>query len=244
MFLSLSACPMGSDQHASTDSTSHPRRYIDLLAHIFCVKNWQYFAIVLKPRKFESQTQLHVLISIKTCSYLETSLTNRTSLAICVVASLALGACATTSQLTTPPLDVSFESDETRADVREFVVLTSRTYLYDANRTREEVQGVPCVIQGHGFQLAYTTPANVRLPTFGIRSSELSMTCTWEEQPRYQPLHVRNLTQESIQSSGTSGGLLGVVLTAGIAAVRGNQEDDSYSYRTPNMDLNERPPFN
>lgn len=171
-------------------------------------------------------------------------MTKSKSLATCLVASLALISCASTSQLTTPPLEVSFGSAEDRTNIRDFVVLTSRTYAYNANRSRNEVEGVPCTIQGEGFHLAYTTPANVRLPVFGLQTRELSMTCTWQEEQRFQPLFVRNLTQESIESSGTSGGLLGVVLTAGIAAVRGNREDDRYSYRTPNMELNERPPFN
>lgn len=167
---------------------------------------------------------------------------NQTRLATCVAAIVALSSCASNSQLSTPPIEVSFQSEQARSQTSQFVVLPSRTYLFDANRKRNEIEGVPCQIKGNGFQVTYTTPANVRLPTYGIETADLEMTCTWEDERRFQPLHVRNLTLESIQSSGVHGGLVGVVVTAGIAAGRGNRPDDRYSYRLPEMELNERPP--
>lgn len=165
---------------------------------------------------------------------------NRTKVAGAMSIALILSACATPPPKT-PPVEPTFTSAAARQSVKKFVVLPSRTYAYTAERKREEKQGVPCRIKGSGFTVDYRTPANVRLPVYGLDTSELSMTCEYEGSTKFENLSVRNLTAERIADSGNSGGFLGVIIAASISSARGNQPDDDYTYERPDMELNSRP---
>ncbi|MEM9107254.1 MAG: hypothetical protein AAGC96_16505 [Pseudomonadota bacterium] len=165
---------------------------------------------------------------------------NRMSAAGAGATAILLSACATPPP-TTPPVEASFTSASAQADVQKFVVLASRTYAYGPDRKRTEKKGVPCTIKGKGFQVRYNSPANVRLPVYGLNTSELSMTCQYEGSTRFEALSVRNLTAERIADSGSAGGLVGAIVAISISSARGNQPDDDYTYETPDMDLNRKP---
>lgn len=156
------------------------------------------------------------------------------------VIAVLLSACATPPP-TTPPVEATFTSASAKADAQKFVVLASRTYAYAPDRKRTEKKGVPCTIKGNGFRVSYNTPANVRLPVYGVKTSELSMTCQYEGSARFEALSVRNLTAERIADSGAAGGLVGAIVAISISSARGNQPDDDYTYETPDMDLNRKP---
>ena len=153
---------------------------------------------------------------------------------------LMLSACVTPAPKT-PPAEPNFISAAERQKVKKFVVLSSRTYAYSADRKRIEKEGVLCQIKGNGFSVNYRTPANVRLPVYGPATSELSMICDYQGSKRFENLSVRNLTAERIANSGMSGGLVGAVIAASISSARGNQPNDDYTYERPDMELNRKP---
>lgn len=150
---------------------------------------------------------------------------------------LVLTGCNTTSTLTTPPVEASFSSAAKRGDVEKYVILQSRTTALNDQKRREQVDGVPCAVRGDGFSLSYKTPANLRIPVFGVKTSDLSMSCTYKGSKKYKPIGVRNLTAERIANSGAGGGLIGSLIASGIAASRGNKPGDDYTYNRPNMFL-------
>ena len=160
--------------------------------------------------------------------------------AVAISAACFLSACLSAKKPTTPPVEAQFATAEAQSSVQKYVVLDSHTFVYNANRRRVELKGVPCTVKGNGFTVSYTTPANLRLPVYGPNTSDLSMTCQYEGDERFKNIEVRNLTAESISNAGASGGFIGSLVATGIAAGRGNRANDEYTYSTPSMFLNEK----
>lgn len=166
---------------------------------------------------------------------------NRKNAAILLSTMAILAGCQTTQTIVTPPVQVTFSEVEVQNSVQKYVNLPSRTFAFDSKGKRSEQIGTPCEISSHGFSASYVTPATVSLPVFGLNTSDLTMTCTINEQQRSKSIGVVNLTADSIRSSGASGGLIGAVVASGIAGVRGNRPNDNYSYHPLNLDLNDKP---
>jgi hypothetical protein len=158
---------------------------------------------------------------------------------IAVGVACLLSGC-TTKAPSTPPVEPQFGTTEAQSAVQKYVVLDSHTYVY-AGSKRVETQGVPCKVSGSGFAMAYASPANLRLPVFGVKTSDLSMTCTHDGNEKYKTIKVRNLTSEGIANAGANGGLIGAVIGMGIAGARGDRANDEYTYQSPIMVLNEKP---
>lgn len=150
-----------------------------------------------------------------------------------------LAACQTTRTLSTPPVTAQFSSETVRKDVEKYVILQSRTTALNDKKRRVETDGVPCAVEGNGFSLNYRTPANLKLPVFGVRTSDLSMSCTYEGAKKYKSIKVRNLTAERIANAGAGGGLIGSLIASGFAASRGNKPGDDYTYASLSMFLDQ-----
>ena len=166
----------------------------------------------------------------------------RLPMTVCTVSlAMFLTACESTRTLTTPPVTAKFSSQAARADVEKFVILQSRTTALNDKKKRVEIDGVPCTVDGNGFSLDYKTPANLQLPVFGVKTSDLSMSCTYKGTKRFKSIKVRNLTAERISNAGAGGGLIGSLIASGIAASRGNKPGDDYTYLTPKMFLDSDP---
>ncbi len=171
---------------------------------------------------------------------MKSNATKRSFLLISLIPFLIAG-CMTT-KITTPPVEVSFSSGTARDEVQRYIVLPSHTMIYNADGKSEQKDGVPCVVKGERFSVKYVSPANLRLPVFGPDTSDISMICTFQGEEKFENLESRNLTMEKISNSGASGGLIGAVVAITVASARGNRPNDEYSYETPLMYLNRRPP--
>ncbi|KIC36439.1 hypothetical protein RA27_22040 [Ruegeria sp. ANG-R] len=156
------------------------------------------------------------------------------------IAALGLSACASTplQEITTPPVEPKVTS---KAPVQKYVTLPARTFIYAENGKRAELAGIKCKLRGDKFHTSYQTPANVKLPVYGLETSALNLACRHQNKDVHETVGVRNLTSEQIAGSGAQHGLIGSLLASGIAAGRGNRPNDNYTYRTPYMALNEKP---
>lgn len=164
----------------------------------------------------------------------------KTPMTVCAVLLAGfLAACQTNRTLSTPPVEARFGSETVRSNVEKFVILQSRTTALNDRKRRVDVDGIPCSVKGDGFSLTYHTPANLKLPVFGVRTSDLSMSCTYKGARKYKSIKVRNVTAERIANSGAGGGLIGSLIASGIAASRGNKPGDNYTYVSPTMFLDQ-----
>ncbi len=162
----------------------------------------------------------------------------KTPMTVCAVFLAGfLTACQSTRTLSTPPVEARFSSETARNNVEKYVILQSRTTALNEKKRRVDVDGIACSVRGDGFSLNYRTPANLKLPVFGVRTSDLSMSCAYQGSRKYKSINVRNVTAERIANAGAGGGLIGSLIASGIAASRGNKPGDDYTYASPTMFL-------
>jgi len=151
--------------------------------------------------------------------------------------SFLLSGCVTTQNISKATIEPVFASQTARNTVQRYVVLDSRTTSLDADRRRVEVVDVSCKLIGTGFQLAYTTPANVKIPVYGPRSSDLTMVCQYKGDRYTKNIPVFNETRDDIENAGAQGGFLGSIIMMTYAETRGDKADDVYTYRKPHLHL-------
>jgi hypothetical protein len=90
-----------------------------------------------------------------------------------------------------------------------------------------EMAGATCSLAATGFSATMTSPAKVRVPLYRNQSSTLAVTC---QKPGFQKGMVTvapfDETRRSRLASGSSGGLLGVVVVAAVDAAADNSKND------------------
>jgi hypothetical protein len=90
-----------------------------------------------------------------------------------------------------------------------------------------EMAGATCSLAATGFSATMTSPAKVRVPLYRGQSSTLAVTC---QKPGFQKGMVTvapfDETRRSRLATGSSGGLLGVVVVAAVDAAADNSKND------------------
>jgi hypothetical protein len=101
-----------------------------------------------------------------------------------------------------------------------------RTYQ-KSDQGEVEMAGATCSLAATGFSATMTSPAKVRVPLYRNKSSTLAVPC---QKPRFQKGMVKvapfDETRRSRLASGSSGGLLGVVVVAAVDAAADNSKND------------------
>jgi len=128
------------------------------------------------------------------------------------------------------PVDVTWTSTQNQTALRGYDATFVRSYIEKENQSKTETTGVACDFQGSGFNGAVQTPGIVNLPAFGAGSRPVTFTCTNGDETVVKQAIPYNVTSEERISAGASGGLLGVIVMAGVDAAR-DKSADTWGYR-------------
>lgn len=148
-----------------------------------------------------------------------------------VLSALLLGAaCTPAVEVTSRPVDVTWTSTQNQTALRGYDATFVRSYNEREGQSKTETTGVACDFQGSGFNGAVQTPGIVNLPSFGAGSRPVTFTCTNGEETVVKQALAYNVTSEERIAAGASGGLLGVIVMAGVDAAR-DKSADTWGYR-------------
>ncbi|SMX36535.1 hypothetical protein [Maliponia aquimaris] len=149
---------------------------------------------------------------------------------------LILTACVKYSEITTPPQTVTFTEARAQSAATGFTDTIFRSFRSTAKGTRDdqELIGLRCTLQGNGFKASFVTPAILRMPAYKGAADPASVTCGDKADSATETLPPINMTLARMnQSTSSSGGLLGVALTAaakGIAKAARDPLKDEFNY--------------
>ncbi|MBY6120220.1 MULTISPECIES: hypothetical protein [Mameliella] len=149
---------------------------------------------------------------------------------------LLLAACVEYAEVKTPPQSVSFTESRAQAAVRGYSETTFRSFrsTEKGRKDNQELVGVRCSLTGTGFKAAFVTPAIVKMPAYQGAADPIAVTCRTDKDRTDKTVKPINMTLLRMnQSSTTSGGILGVALTAaakGIAKAARDPLKDEFNY--------------
>lgn len=144
---------------------------------------------------------------------------------------LVLGAaCTPAIEVTTQPVDVTFTSNASQPALTGYDATFVRSYVAEGNQSKTETTGASCTFQGSGFNGLVQTPSIVNLPVFGAGSRPVTFSCTDGKATVVRQAIPYNVTSDEKIAAGANGGLLGVIVMAGVDAAR-DKSDDAWGYR-------------
>ncbi len=165
----------------------------------------------------------------------------------------ALGACATPMEVShvteisslagRQGVDVyAAQRERGRTDVPRYrgdQVVEVRTYHATAEdygeSVGEEFAGAQCTLKASNYNAKFQTPAKVRVPLYGAKSSPLDLTCQHpDHRTRNKVFPFYNKTHSDRLAVGANGGLAGVLV---VAAVNGLSDSGEDEYRYPILQL-------
>ncbi len=100
-----------------------------------------------------------------------------------LILGVTLGLTACVSPSTVTPLDVTFTQKTSKAPKSiqhvKITTTTKREIETDAGRLGHDINDVKlsCNLKANSFKAAFTTPATVRIPSYGSASEKLTITC-------------------------------------------------------------------
>lgn len=170
-----------------------------------------------------------------------------------VILPLVLGACA-------KPLEVSHVTEISSLAGRQGVdvyaaerergldapryrgdqVVEMRTYSakpteYGGETVGREFSGAQCILKAANYTAKFQTPAKIRVPLYGAKTSPLDVTCEHpDHQTRNKVFAFYNKTHADRLAAGQSGGLAGLLIVAAYNGLADSGEDE---YRYPLLKL-------
>ncbi|WP_049641258.1 hypothetical protein [Candidatus Rhodobacter oscarellae] len=147
-------------------------------------------------------------------------------------------ACSTKSEKILAPeseaTNITLRSGQSRDAILGFrateVVVTSN---------KEELEAVPCRIDGTEFFAEFTAPATVNLPSYGPDSKSIRLSCEVEGQKAEKVIAAENLSAAARQGNSVATAvLLSPIVGVAMAASAGKHKDgDAYGYKDIKLEL-------
>lgn len=129
------------------------------------------------------------------------------------------------------------EIEDSYAGEQTLPIRTLTTEGANAFVRGDEITGSICEIEHEFFEASVVTPMAVRIPIYGHKTREFTITCEKDGfQKTVAVIGVRNLTKEGRTNAASGAGLLGFLVAEMINAAS-DPEDDDYEYRTVNVSL-------
>lgn len=148
-----------------------------------------------------------------------------------VLSTLILGAaCTPLIDVTSQPVDVNFTPAANQPALRGYDTTYVRSYIAGPDNSKTETAGVACTFSGSGFNGSVTTPGIVNLPAFGTGTRPVAFTCSDGNTTIVSQAVPYNVTSNERMAAGASGGLIGVLIMAGVDAAR-DSTADTWGYR-------------
>lgn len=154
-----------------------------------------------------------------------------------LILSLVVAGCATEPETSGPITSVQFTSQPSARLVgyesTPVKVLVKEDRSKPASRF-VKASGVPCKMFGQSFEASFTAPATVRVPDFGRKSSQITVSCTYDGETQTQQFSPYDATANRASNAATQGfGLLtgvivGSIVSAAVAKDKNNNNDWKY----------------
>jgi hypothetical protein len=105
------------------------------------------------------------------------------------------------------------------------------------SNTVKEISGAKCTVKSDVYSSVVETPGGVRVPLYGIRTPELSVTCKKQKYKDVTTVYrTFNKTEADRYRKYQSAGLIGLLISSAVNAAD-DDTDDEYNYMMPQIIL-------